>query len=140
MADLTVTAAKVSPVYPINAEIHTYIASSAVTAGQAVYVVTSTGKVAPADANAANKQQVRGIALQGVAAGQAVDVLVRGHIYGYTLTSQSYDDPIYLSDTEGALADAAGTLTVPVGLVVALPDKDLTKVVYIQIRNREDYS
>ena len=40
------------------------------TAGQAVYVLT-TGKCGVADANAAGKQQFRGIALNGAAAGQS---------------------------------------------------------------------
>ena len=139
MADLTVTAAKVGPVDPLKAEIYSFIAASTVTAGQAVYQTTS-GTVAPADANAANLQQCRGVALNGGGAGQAIDVLKQGRIYGFTLTDQTYDDPIFLSDTVGALADAAGTLEVPVGLVVAMPDKDKTKVVYIRCRWGADYA
>lgn len=139
MADLTVTAAQVAAIFPLKAEIYSVIATEAITAGQAVYFTTA-GKAGVADANVANKQQCRGIALNGVAAGQAVDVLKRGAVYGFTLTNQSHDDPIYLSDTAGALADANGTLTVPVGLVMPLADKDLTKVVYIDARWREDYS
>ena len=139
MADLTVTAAQVGPVDPMKAEIYSFIAASTVTAGQAVYQTTS-GTVAPADANAANLQQIRGIALNGGGAGQAIDVLKKGRVYGFTLTSQTYDDPIYLSDTVGALADSAGTLTVPCGLVVPMADKGLTKVLWINCRWRADYS
>ena len=140
MADLSLVTDQIATIYPQKAEIHSYIAAEAITAGQAVYTVAATGKVGVAEADAAGKQQARGIALQGVGAGQAVEVLRRGHLHGFTLTSQNYDDPIYLSDTAGALADAAGTLAVPIGLVVALPDKGLTKVLFVDCRMREDYS
>ena len=127
MADITVTASQVGIVYP-NAVIYDFVASAAVTAGQAVYQ-TSTGKVAPADANAAGKQQFRGIALKGAAAGEAVSVLKEGHVYGFGVSGLNADALIYLSDTEGALADGAGTMTVIAGRVFALPDG--TKVLYI---------
>ena len=139
MADLTVTAAKVAAIDPLQAEIFSMIAAETITAGLAVYQTTS-GTCGIADANVANKQQIRGIALNGGGAGQAIDVMKVGRIAGFTLTSQTYDDPIYLSDTAGALADAAGTLTVPCGLVVPMADKDLTKVLYLDCRWGADYS
>ena len=130
MADITVTAAKVGAVFPANAEIYDCIAAEAITAGQAVYI-TSTGPVGVADANASGKQQCRGIALNGGGAGQAISVLTRGHIYGFTLAGNA-DSLVYLSDTAGALADAAGTLEVRVGRVVCLSDANLTKVLYVE--------
>ncbi len=33
-------------------------------------------------------------------------MLKQGRVYGYTLADQTYDDPIFVSDTVGALADA----------------------------------
>lgn len=140
MADLTVTAAQVAAVFPRKAVIIDGIAGEAITAGQAVYQITSSGKYGVADANVADKQQVRGIALNAAGAGQAVAILKEGHVYGFDLSSQSYDDPIFLSDTAGALADATGTLTVPCGLVVGLADKDVTKVLYVQARYGADYT
>ena len=139
MADLTVTAAKVGLVKPLQSEVHSFIAAAAITAGQAVYMTTS-GTVGVADANAAGLQQIKGIALQSVGAGQAVDVLKKGLLYGFTLTSQAYDAPIFLSDTAGALADAAGTMTVPVGRVTAMADKDKTKVLYVDCKWRESWA
>ena len=130
MADITVTAAKVAVVHPHNAEIYDFIADEAITAGQAVYQL-SNGKVGVADANAAGKQQFRGIALKSVGAGQAVSILKRGVIEGFTLTSLNRDVPVYLSDTAGALADAAGTMTVNCGRVMSLSDANLTKALYI---------
>lgn len=139
MADIALTAAQIAAVDPRNAEIYSVIAAEAITRGQAVYFTTS-GTAGVADANVANKQQCRGIALNGVGAGQAVDVLKRGMCYGFTLTSQSHDTPLFLSDTAGALADAAGTLTVPVGIVAPLADKDVTKVAYIDCRWGADWA
>ncbi len=130
MADITVTAAKVGVVYPDNAEVYDYLAAEAITAGQAVYMLTAAGTVGVADANVANKQQIRGIALNAAGAGQAVSVLKRGQVYGFTLAGD-YDSLAYLSDTAGKLADAAGTLTVHAGRVVGLPDNSTTKVLYV---------
>jgi len=139
MADLTVTAAQVAAIDPLKAEIYSMIAAETITAGKAVYQTTS-GTAGVADANVANKQQIRGIALNGGGAGQAIDVLKKGRCYGFTLSDQTYDDPIFLSDTAGALADAAGTLTVPCGLVVAMSDSSLTKVLYVDCRWNADWA
>jgi len=142
MADIALTAAQIAPVHPLQAIVYSGIAASAITKGQPLYQVVATGKMAAADANAANLQQVRGIALNAASAGDTVDYLQTGHMYGYTLTSQSFDDPIFLSDTAGSLADAAGTLEVPVGVVVALPQGDgsLTKVILFDIRIGADWA
>jgi len=125
MADLTVTAAQVGVVYPELAEIMNVVLAEAVTKGQALYQL-STGTFGIADANAAGKQQFRGIALE------AGGALKKGHCYGFTLSGMNHDALAYLSDTAGALADAAGTLTVNVGRVVAMPDNSKTKVLYIE--------
>ncbi len=134
MADLTLTAVQVAAVYPDEAEIYDMIAAVAITAGQAVYQ-NSAGKAALADANAGSgADQFRGIALRGAGAGQAVSVLVRGHVYGYTL-SGAYDSSVYLSDTAGALATTPSTTSpVRVGRVVSMSDSNLTKVLYVDAR------
>ena len=139
MADIALTAAKIGAVDPMKAEIYSFVAAEAITKGQIVYITTS-GTAGVADANASGKQQAVGVALNGVGAGQAVDVLVQGPVYGFTLTSQAYGAALYLSDTVGALADAAGTMTVPCGRVMPLSDKDKTKVFYAQFRLREAWS
>jgi hypothetical protein len=139
MTDITVTAAQVNLIDPDKAIVHSFIATETITAGQVVYMTTA-GKVGVADANVANKQQARGIALNGGGAGQAIDVLKEGRIAGYTLSSQTYDDPVFLSDTAGVVADSVGTLTVPLGLVVPMSDADLTKVLSITARWAADYT
>jgi len=130
MANIALTTAKIGAVYE-SAEIIDMIAVEAITKGQAVYQTTA-GKAGVAGANASGKQQFRGIALEAASIGRVVPVLKRGHCYGFTLTSQAWEDRVFLSDTAGALADAHGTLTVGAGRVVALPDSDLTKVIYIE--------
>ena len=139
MADIVCVAAQVGMVDPTKATTFDGIAAETITKGQPIYQLT-TGKFGIADANAAGKQQVRGIALQDAGAGQGVTMLVKGAAYGYTLTSQSYDDPVFLSDTAGSVADAAGTLEVPVGVVTSLADSSLTKVIYFDIRWGADYA
>lgn len=131
MTDITATAAKIGLVFPDAAEVYDKIAAVAITAGQTVYFNTS-GKSALCDTNAAGAQQFRGVALNSAGAGQAVSVCKRGTLYGYDLSGLAYDALVYCSDTAGALADAAGTLTVNAGRVVPLSDSDLTKVLYIE--------
>lgn len=138
MADITVTAAKVALIPEVAHDKRTYIAAEAITAGQAVYFPT-TGKVGVADANAAGKQQFRGIALNGGGAGAGIVVLHAGEVNGFTLAGNA-DTFLYLSDTAGSLADAAGTMTVRVGRVVCRSDKDLTKVLRVFTRWDTDWS
>lgn len=137
MADIAVTAAQVAVLYPLKAEIYSFIAAEAITAGQAVYF-TSAGKAGVADANASGKQQVRGIALNAAGAGSAVDVIKRGAVAGFTLGT--YNTLAYLSDTAGALADAAGTVSAPVGRIVALTDSSLTKALYVDLNWADTYA
>lgn len=129
MADLTVTADKISLLFINNAEAYNAICGTTITAGQAVYFDTSTGKLALSDASVAGTAVVHGIALEGGAAGQTISILKRGHIGGVTTTGD-YGSTVYLSDTAGALADAAGAVSLAVGIVAPLTS-DLSKVVYI---------
>ena len=139
MADLALTAAQIAVVDPGNAEIVSIIAAETITAGQSLFQDTD-GKAQLADANAAGEQQTRYLALEGGSAGYALNALRRGRVYGFTIT-QAYDAPIFQSDTTGALADAAGTLEVPVGIVVGLTDgTTITKVLEFNPRGREDYA
>lgn len=135
MADIALTAARVEPIDPMFAEIYSLKAEEAITQGQVVYM-TSTGTVGVADANAAGKQQAKGVALSGVAAGQMVDVLVRGRVAGFTVSGVNCAAILYLSDTAGAMADAAGTMTVPCGVVMAMTDKSATRVFFANFRWR----
>lgn len=133
MADITRTAAQVSIVYPhYPNKIVSGIASAAIEAGQPVYI-DSNGKYAPADANDAAKDQFRGIALNTVGSGQPVSVLEEGYLYGYTLSGVAYDGLVYVSNTVGELADAAGGTSLAVGRVVARygEDGNATKILKV---------
>lgn len=141
MADLAVVVAKVSPTKPEDAEIIQVIVAETVTAGQPLFF-DSNGKGQLADANAANEQQARCLTLEAGTAGQSVSCLKQGWVEGFTLTDQSFDDPIFVSDTVGVLADAGGTLDVPVGLVAPLA-KDastISKLLYLRFRWGADYA
>lgn len=138
MADIVVTAARVGLIDPIKATVRSYIATETITKGQAVYILT-TGKVGVADANASGKQQFRGIALNGGGAGQAIDVLHDGEVYGFTLPGNA-EAKIYLSNTAGALADAAGSMAVVCGRIVCLTDASLTKVLRVFTQWEADWS
>ena len=129
MAAVTVTAALVGLVDPLKAKVKTYIAAEAIAAGQPVFLNTS-GKVELADANAAGEYQFRGIALKSVGLGAALDVLQEGEMYGATL-SGDYDSLVYVADAVGTLDDGVGTVTIPVGRIAPLADKDLTKVLHV---------
>jgi hypothetical protein len=131
MADITVTAAQVSIVFPDKAEIYDFIAGVTITKGQAVYQLT-TGKIGLADANDAGKEQFLGIALNAAAAGKPVSVLKSGMVYGFGVSELNAGVQVFLSDTAGALADAkSATKEVDCGKVIALPDNGLTKVLFI---------
>jgi len=93
-------------------------AIEAVTAGQAVRLDTSTGKFTKANGSSSGEARIYGIATKTVAAGEPVTAIRKGVMDGFALSALDYDAPIYLSDTDGTLADAAGTVSVVVGRVI----------------------
>ena len=131
MGDIAVTAAKVAAVFPEKAEIYTGLAGVTITAGQAVYIAATGGALGLADEDAsAEASFVWGIARNGGGAGQAIDVLRKGHCYGFTVSSLDYALPVSLSNTAGALLDTGATTNI-VGRVVPLADADKTAVLYV---------
>lgn len=119
MADLALVTANKINVGTLTTQQHSFIASSAITAGAPVYIVAATGKVAPSDGNGAGViATCFGIATRTVAAGEAVTVVRRGLLDGYDLSALNFGVKVYVSDTVGLLADAAGTTSIVVGIVV----------------------
>src|SRR5690348_8914594 len=98
MADITVTAAQVSPVNESECEIWTLIAGAAITRGQTVAINTTTGLAIVGDASTGVAPNVRGIALNTAAIGEAVSFIVHGSVYGFTLAG-AYDSAVYSSNT-----------------------------------------
>ena len=130
MADLVYTSTSVGNASPVGeSEVWDLIAGVAIEAGQGVYV-NSSGLAALADASAAGTAVCVGIALNDAQANQAIAVLHKGFVEGFTL-SQAYSTLIFVSDTAGDLADAAGTVTAPVGRVMPTSEDSPTKLLYI---------
>lgn len=122
MADLSITPADVAAMTII--EQFTAPAAEAIDAGEYAKPDATTGKLELGQANAAgNVGNGPGIALRSAAVNGELTILKKGIIYlGAALAGLSYDDPVYLSDTAGKLADAAGTVSTVVGHVVPVFD------------------
>lgn len=133
MTDIALTASRVSPVNEFEYEGWTLLAGATITRGQAVAIDTN-GKAVLADASTSAQNNFRGIALNGAAAGEAVTIMVHGTLYGFTLTGVAYDGVVYLSNTAGALADAAGDVSLVAGRVRPMHDGATpTKVLYVNV-------
>ena len=117
MANISlVTADKVFIVESI--EQMTLPAAEAITAGAPVRIDTSTGKFTNANASSSGEARVYGIATQTVAAGFGLTAIAQGVMGGWDFGSRDYDATMYLSDTDGRIADANGTVNTPVGQIV----------------------
>lgn len=107
---------RLDPVSVPDGGSRTLPAAEAITAGAPVRLDTTTGKFTNSNGTTAPEGRTWGIALATVVAGQALTAVRRGMVDGFTFT-QAYDAPIYVSDTDGRLGDAAGTVSVVVGRV-----------------------
>ena len=117
MADIAlVTANKVEIVESI--EQMTLPTDEAVTAGMAVRINTTTGKFTKANGSAAGEARIYGIATKTVASGMPLTAVRQGVMDGWDLSGLAYDAVVYLSDTDGRLGDAAGTVSTVVGRVI----------------------
>lgn len=106
MSDLSITAASVALVR--GDEVLTAPAAEAITAGQVVRLDTSTGKFTKANATSDAEARWFGVAVGGAAAGFPVTAVRRGLVdLGNALGGMAYDADVYLSNTDGALADAS---------------------------------
>ena len=100
MADLTITAASVAA--GTNAsKVSSYLAGADITAGQAVYLDTSTSTMKLADAETLAASGAFGVALNSASTGQPITVQKQGNItIGATVvTGKAY----YVSTTAGAI-------------------------------------
>lgn len=115
MADIAlVTANRVKVVEPLIQR--TLPAAEAIVAGAAVRIDTA-GKFTNAKGTDATEARAYGIATKTVGAGEGLTAVKRGIMDGWDLSGLAYDAPVYLSDTDGRLADSAGTVSVIVGRV-----------------------
>ena len=91
-------------------------AAEAITAGAGVRIDTA-GKFTNGNGTSATENDLYGIAVKTVAAGETVTAIRKGVLDGFVF-SQAYNAKIYASDTDGRLADAAGTAEKIVGRVI----------------------
>jgi hypothetical protein len=111
------TAARVEVVESI--EQLTGIAAESITPGAPVRLETTTGKFMNGNGTTAAEARIYGIAVGAhtVPAGMPVTVVRVGVLDGFVFT-QAWDAPVYVSDTDATLADAAGTVSVMVGRII----------------------
>jgi methionine aminopeptidase len=88
--------------------------------GDAVRLDVSTGKFTKANGTTAAEARIYGIAVgqHAVPAGMPITAIRKGVLSGHNLAALAYDQAILLSNTDGTLADAAGTVSVTVGRVI----------------------
>lgn len=96
---------------------HTAPALEAIEAGAPVRIDPTTGKFRNGNGTDMTEGAVYGIALRSVAAGEALTALAEGVLDGFTF-SQNFNAPIFVSDTDGRLEDAAGTKAILVGRII----------------------
>lgn len=104
---------------PAHNDQHTAPAAEAITAGAPIRLDTATGRWTNANGGDAAEARATHLAWRTVAAGEALTGVRNCLVDGYVLDALAYDAPVYLSNTDGRLADAAGTVSVIVGRVVA---------------------
>lgn len=120
MADIAVTAANVSPLPQTITR--PFTAGGAGDLGEPVYIAAD-GDVELTDASVAGTAYLIGIVV-GIAggkssfvAGDAVTVAIAGPVEGFS--GMTPGDVLYVSDTTGALADAAGTTSCKAGRAIS---------------------
>lgn len=118
MPDLTLTTANKVNVGTSGPNTQfTAVAGAAITAGSPVCFDGTNDRVIVADADAAAADAVAGIATHTAAAGEALTCLRRGYMDGWS-NLPAPGKQVFVSNTAGALADAAGTASLPVGIVI----------------------
>ena len=140
MANLTVVATDVSPVRVW--EQVTLPAVEAIDAGETVRLVTASGKATLANASSAAEGRLLGVAINSAVAGQAVTVVKRGLVdLGDALTSETYDELILLSDTDGKMDDGAGSPTASYAVGRVFPSFGATtadKILFVDVETGAD--
>lgn len=100
-------------------------AAEAITAGAPVRLDTTTGKWTNANGSSAGEARAWGIATRTVVAGEALTAIRSGVMEGWDLSALAYDASVYLSDTDGRLDTAAGTVSLVLGRVIPLTSTTL---------------
>ena len=136
MTDLAITASAVAIVKEIESV--TLPASEAITAGQACRLVVATGLAGLGNGTTKAEARIIGVAVRSSRfANEALTILKRGYLdLGAALDGVALDAIIYLSDTDGTLADTPGTIALPIGRVVpSFGQTAFDRLLYVDIPN-----
>jgi hypothetical protein len=115
MADLTISSTRQVQVV----QQFTGPAAEAIAVGNRCRFDATTGQITKGNATNAAEAARGGVAVHAAAAGEAVTIINQGLVdVGEALAALNFGALIYVSDTDGAFADAAGTVTVIAGMVV----------------------
>jgi TPP-dependent indolepyruvate ferredoxin oxidoreductase alpha subunit len=94
-------------------------AAEAIVMGAPVRIDTVSGRFTNANATVAAEARAYGVAVRTAIAGVPVTAVKKGVLdMGDIFDGLGYDADVFLSDNEGVLADAAGTVNKVVGKVV----------------------
>lgn len=119
----------------------TLLAAEDTTAGAPVRIDTD-GKFTNSNASSTTEARTYGIATRTVKAGMPLTALHRGVMDGFALSGLAYDAAVSLSDTDGRVADATGTVNVTIGRVVPGTATTLgtspDKLLLVEVENAED--
>jgi hypothetical protein len=119
MSDLTLVTANTVRIVGIPKEQYTIPGTESISAGQAVRLDTTNGKLTKSKATTTAEARTFGIASRTPeATGLGVTIIRHGILDGFDLSALDYDAPVYLSDTDGALSSTAGTVERIVGRVI----------------------
>jgi hypothetical protein len=130
MADIAlVTAGKIEVVESIIQA--TLPVNEDVTAGDLLRIDVTTGHFTRSNGSSAGEADTFGVATRTVKNGMPVTAIRKGVLAGFNLAAQGYSATLYASNTDGKIADAAGTVSKVVGKVIpvwgqllgASPDK-----------------
>ena len=140
MADIALVTANTARIVGIPVEQMTKPGAEAVTALQAVRQDASTGKWTKANGTTAAEANVYGLATRTPeATGLGITVIRKGVVDGFDLSALDYGAALYLSDTDGAIADTPGTVPVKIGYVssafAAGVGNSADKVLVIDVQN-----
>ena len=117
MPDLVIDSTKVKEVEVI--EQFTGPTDEDIQPGQYCRLNTGTGKLTKGNATSAAEARKFGMCINNLAG--KITVLRKGIVFlGAALDARPFDSDVFLSNTDGALADAAGTVSLVVGTVVPL--------------------
>lgn len=86
--------------------------------GQIVRIDGTTGKFMKGNGTSAGEAAIYGVLVSKDRAGAVGTAIRQGVIDGFALSALSYWAAVYASDTDGTLADGAGTVSLVVGRVI----------------------